>query len=134
MNKYGLAAVDAVKECLCTPGLSPVEAWESATKRLFGTGTATQVKGCPKGAFLGLCETGIVKGIPVGAYTRSVKNKKYAVDAVNALRQDPDLASDLMALWNLALQGTIKKHNAQMNVVGALWENALLNEVRNENG
>jgi hypothetical protein len=45
-------------------------------------------KGCPKGTFLGLCEEGLVKGIPKGNYTKSVKNKKYAIKAVTVLKQN----------------------------------------------
>jgi len=40
------------------------------------------VKGCPRGAFLELCEAGMIKGIASGKYTRSKRNKEYAIDAV----------------------------------------------------
>lgn len=62
MNKYGQAALKAVQlvvsQCATTPG----EAWEIATIEIFGAGTSSQAKGCPKNTFLALCETGKVKG------------------------------------------------------------------------
>lgn len=41
---------------------------------IFGESTS-QRKGCPKGVYLGLCEEGLVKGIPKGKYTKSKKIK-----------------------------------------------------------
>jgi hypothetical protein len=66
MNKYAQATIEAVR--LCTRGtyLSPRIAWDQATTNLFGAGTAGQGKGCPRDAFLGLCEEGLIKGIPKG--------------------------------------------------------------------
>jgi hypothetical protein len=46
---------------------------------------SAQKKGCPRGAFLGLCEEGLVKGIPAGNYTTSKDNKAYAVRAAELL-------------------------------------------------
>ena len=37
-----------------------------------------------RGAFLGLCEEGLVKGIPAGKYSASKDNKQYAVRAAIA--------------------------------------------------
>ncbi len=77
-------------------------------------------------AFLGLCEEGLVKGIPPGDYTESVKNKQYAVDAVRLLRLDPALAGDKMSLWQGVLGKRTIVHNDQMAVVASLWERGLL--------
>jgi hypothetical protein len=125
MSGYGKAAVRAVE--LYTTGLvdSPQEAWDWATAEVFG-GTSSQEKGCPKGAFLGLCEAGLIRGVPRGAYTRSRKNKKYALEAVALLKGNPALAADRAGLWSAIVRGESKKHNQQMDVVVSLWNKGLL--------
>ncbi|MCX8118907.1 MAG: hypothetical protein N3G78_13390, partial [Desulfobacterota bacterium] len=50
------------------------------------------------------------------------RNKQYALEAVNALRQKPELATDIMSLWKRVIRGGEKTHNSQMDVVIALWE------------
>ena len=126
MNDYGRAAVRAVE--LYTGGLarSPQEAWMRATAEFFGWGTTSQNKGCPRGAFLGLCEEGLIKGMPRGSYTRSAKNKKYALNAVAVLRQAPTLAADPIGLWRVVMRGETKVHNHQMDVVTSLWSTGLI--------
>ncbi len=126
MNKYGNAAVRAVKFYTNGQATTPQDAWEMATIAIFRDGTASQTKGCPKGAFLGLCEVGLVKGIPGGIYTNSTKNKSYAVRAISILKHDPSYGSNIEQLWLAAIGGVEKKHNSQMNVVLALWNNGLI--------
>ena len=86
------------------------------------------MKSCPKGAFLGLCEMGLVKGIPGGHYTKSSSNKKYALDAVAELRRNPKLLNDSGALWSAVMERNAKSinQNNQMDVVIALWINDLI--------
>jgi hypothetical protein len=50
--------------------ISPVARWESAMEKLYPTSEAARKKGCPRGAYLGLCEEGLVKGIPAGRLRR----------------------------------------------------------------
>jgi hypothetical protein len=125
MHKYGLAAIKAVE--LVTSGLAkgPAYAWEKATTEIFESGTSSQKKGCPRDAFLGLCEDGLVKGIPGGCYTRSKKNKAYAVRAVRVLKETPKSTYDPSELWSEVI-GSRKTHNGQMNVVLSLWGAGLL--------
>jgi hypothetical protein len=130
MNKYGSAAVSAARRCARTPGLSPSEAWDEATKQLFGVGTPAQTKGCPRNAFLGLCGAGLVQDIPAGDYTRSEANKGYAEEAVRVLTEDSALASDVNGLWERVMAGEEKKHNSQMDVVAALWKEGLITSRR----
>jgi len=80
-NKYGQAALIAVRKLNESSRLSPVVAWEEATLQVFGEGPA-QKKGCPKATFLGLCEEGLVSGVPCGVYTGSKKSKLYAIRMV----------------------------------------------------
>jgi len=129
MNKYGCVAMDAVASCTSKQGMNPVDAWDTAAIKHFGEGTASQKKGCPKSAFLGLCSEGYVKGIPSGEYTSSQKNKKYAIDAVALLRLEPNLTSDIAVLWKRVLNGQHKQHNSQMDVVRALWQGGMLNKL-----
>jgi len=126
MGKYGTAAIEAVR--LYRQGLtkSPQDAWEKATSKIFGWGTSSQRKGCPRNAFLGLCEEGLVRGVEPGDYTRSQKNKSYAVDAVAILQRYPSLAGNHNRLWSKVLADEHKKHNSQMDVVIALWNAGLI--------
>ncbi len=125
MNKYGQAAVRAIR-VYATAELSPEQAWEGATVELFGAGTSGQRKGCPRGAFLGLCEDGYVAGIAHGSYTLSRKNKDYAIRALAILRESPGFAADPEGLWRRVQGGVQKQHNSQMDVVIALWNAGLI--------
>lgn len=68
-----------------------------------------------------MCEEGLVKGIPKGGYTKSVKNKEYALKAVAILKQNKEITFSPKELWEKLELGD-KRHNSQMNVVLALWE------------
>jgi hypothetical protein len=96
-------------------------AWENATIKLFGRGTASQKKGCPKHSFLGLCEEGIIEGIPKGAYSNepNSKNREYALRALELICKDPSYLKNKMALWQKI---TDIKYNSQLDVVFALIE------------
>lgn len=126
MGKYGEAAIQAVSLLTSGDVGSPRDAWEIATSRIFGKGTSSQRKGCPRNAFLGLCEEGRVKGVPPGSYTRSERNKAYAIEAVRILQDTPALSFDPKTLWNRVIEGEHKVHNHQMNVVTSLWNNDLI--------
>jgi hypothetical protein len=128
MGSYGDAALLAVNLVTCGKRASPDSAWTTAVQTVFPQSLSLQAKGCPKGAFLGLCEDGLVKGIRSGDYTRSKKNKGYAIEACRLLRKDPGLAASPERLWALVLQGSWKVHNQQMDVVLALWNADLVQE------
>lgn len=125
---YGKAAVDAVKLCQ-RDGLNPAEAWGLAVQTHIPTKSG-QVKGCPKGAFLGLCSDGRVKGIYGGEYSRSIKNRGYAITAVEILKNRVDPPSiSAKELWEqvMAELNTSLRPNGQMEVVLALWQAELIN-------
>lgn len=66
MNKYTqvvLLAAEHIKN-----GMLPRAAWEQASCEIFPKGSASQVKGCPKNAFLGLYDP-----------TVNTKNAAYAM-------------------------------------------------------
>jgi hypothetical protein len=108
--------------------INPVARWESAMENLYPTSPAARKKGCPRGAFLGLCEAGVVKGIPAGHYTASKDNKAYAVGAA-ALLTEGTQSWSTSALWQAVSNDPKKTHNGQMDIVLALWKNNLI--VRN---
>lgn len=112
----------AAQDCRATVGRAPRDAWNAAaTERIASL--ESRKKGCPRSAFLGLCEAGLVEGIPAGEYIGSKKNKQYAVDAVRLLVEDASLINDLPTLWKRL---TPKQHNQQMNVVAALWNEGFI--------
>jgi len=125
-TSFAKVAIFAAREAQKTA--DPIMAWEYASIKVFGKGTWQQLKRCPKNTFLGLCEEGIIKGIPKGKYTRSVKNKTYALTAVRILNNEKHISS--AALWKevmIALnENSGKQHNGQMDVVLALADNKLI--------
>lgn len=126
MAKYGRAAVRATELLRAGAAASPPDAWATAVRQLFPRSSSARDKGCPRGAYLGLCEDGFVLGVEPGSYTRSVLNKRYAVRAARLLHERPDLAADPDTLWLRAVPGDRKEPNGQMEVVVALWRANLL--------
>ncbi|CAM4503993.1 hypothetical protein FHS16_004560 [Paenibacillus endophyticus] len=129
MNKYGLTAVKTVELLYLTKVTKPLDAWNTVSTEIFGAGTWSQRKGCPKNAFLGLCEAGLIRGINEGRCSEnsgSQKNKNYAIEAVEILRSRPELVDDKHGLWRVVMNGVKKSHNSQMDVVLSLWNNNLI--------
>jgi hypothetical protein len=122
MNKYGLTAIKSVQNY--RDSYSIEELWSRAAKEVFET-KSSQEKGCPKNTFLALCEEGLVKGIPKGNYTKSEKNKSYALNTVAILKNNPNNSFTPKELWDKLELGD-KRSNSQMDVVLALWENGLI--------
>ena len=123
-NRYGEAALIAARGASST-GTNPVDHWEGAMEELYPTSPTARKKGSPHGAFLGLCEEGLVKGIPAGRYTASKDNKAYAVRAV-ALLIEGKQSWSTSSLWRAVTDDPEKTHNSQMDVVLALWKNDLI--------
>ncbi|ETT77484.1 hypothetical protein C173_03174 [Paenibacillus sp. FSL R7-277] len=128
MGKYGLAAVEAVSLIMDKPDCTPLKGWNQSTSEIYGENTNSQRKGCPKNAFLGLCEAGLITGISKGnyAYKSHSLNKMYALEAVRLLRKNSVLANDKNRLWKEVMKGQGKSHNSQMDVVLALWNKGLI--------
>ncbi|QXP65785.1 hypothetical protein [Polaribacter sp. AHE13PA] len=122
MNKYGQTAIKAVKNY--KRSYSITEVYIRAAKEIFET-KSSQEKGCPKGTFLGLCEAGLVKGIPKGTYTKSIKNKEYALQAIEILKWADNKTYTPKELWAELNLGD-KRSNSQMDVVLALWNEGLI--------
>ncbi|WP_238653205.1 DUF6979 family protein [Paenibacillus piscarius] len=90
MSKYGLAAIKAASLIKDEPGCTPLNGWNQSTNELYGENTHSQRKGCPKNAFLGLCEEGLIRGISKGNYAYKRKSHNSQMDVV-------------LALWNKGL-------------------------------
>lgn len=123
-NRYGEAALMAARRESVSDA-SPVARWKTAMETLYPTSLTARKKGCPRGAFLGLCEEGLVKGIPPGSYTASKDNKAYAVRAAALLTEGKQTWS-VNELWRAVANDLEKTHNSQMDVVMALWKNGLI--------
>lgn len=101
MGKYGQAALDAVALLTRGKALDPADAWSKATSIMFGKGASSQKKSCPRNAFLGLCDAGLVKGILPGNSTTSIDNSSYAVAGAHLLRANPGMrVVGANVLWN----------------------------------
>ena len=119
MSQYGEAACLAAEKA--RNGMEPEQAWEKSVKEV-----ASQDKDCPRCAFLGLAEDGLIVGIPSGSYTRSRDNKRYAIEGVKLLRKEPDLCDNRSEMWRRIMRNEPDKNktpNNQMEVVAALWKN-----------
>jgi len=97
-----------------------------AAARVFPDNQSSQDKGCPRDAFLALCGLGVVAGVPPGNYTRSVKNRGYAVRAMAALRANLAPCDDEKRLCLVVISGADKVPNGQMDVVTTLWRRQLI--------
>jgi hypothetical protein len=126
VSKYGEAAVAAAQMVSLGRVKHAPDAWDAAVKQIFPGRLTSQRKSCPRSAFLGLCELGLVKGVPSGSYTKSRLNKQYAIDAVKVLRSRPMLVKEPNEIWRLVIGPAEKIENAQMNVVIALWKHGLV--------
>lgn len=123
-NRYGEAALMAARDTVSVDR-RPNARWEYAMNELYRTSPTSRKKSRPRGAFLGLCEEGLVKGIPAGSYGASKDDKAYAVHAVTLLSEGTKTWSTT-ALWQAVTSEPEKKHNSQMDVVMALWKNGLI--------
>ncbi len=123
-NRYGEAALMAVRMETHGKALTPAERWQDAVQKLYPTTPIGQKKSAPRNAFLGLCEAGWVKGIPPGQYSPSNRSKSYAVAAVTLLRAGTH--KTVNTLWAAVTSGEEIPHASQMDVVLALWKNGLI--------
>ena len=72
-----------------------------------------------------MCEAGLVKGIPKGEYTKSIKNKEYGLQAIEILKWADNKIFTPKELYTELNLGD-KRSNSQMDVVLALWNNNLI--------
>ena len=125
MSKYGEAAVLAVEMLTRGAFENPGDAWNAATKKMFPASASLQDKGCPKGAFLGLCGRGVIEGVRPGTNAKVSRNGEYAILAVEVLMTNKFLVSQPDLLWK-KVAGNTKTQNHQMDVVIGLWNAGLI--------
>ena len=124
-NRYGEAALMAVRMDAHGKSLTPQERWDDAVKKLYPITPAGRKKSAPRLAFLGLCEAGLVRGIHGDAFASATnKNKTYAVAAAKLLVAGTH--KTVTQLWSAVTQGEDIPHASQMDVVLALWKNNLI--------
>ncbi len=122
-NKFGEAALLAAR--LEVPATVTAEQrWDTAVRQVYPEKPYLQKKTAPRAAFLGLCEQGLVKGIPAAATAASDRNRSAAVAAVALLQAGTHRT--VPALWSAVSDSEETPHNAQMDVVLALWKNGLI--------
>lgn len=128
---YGDVAIKAVLIYKSDDQYNPCDAWVLAAQEHYPSSQSAQLKGCPKGAFLGLCSEGLVRGISRRRYSRAIQSGSYAVKAIRVLQhyeaQHTELPSAVQ-LWDMVMRKVGKEivHNGQMDVVLALWKKELI--------
>ncbi len=111
--------------------VSPVKTWKFFVENEFPESMHSRDKGCPKSTFLGLCEEGVVAGVPAGSYTNSKDNKRYGLNAVEILKAHPTGKFTSSELWAQVLkleEDQNKRPNSQMDVVLGLWDANLIKD------
>ena len=124
INDFGELAVHYYKKLIANSELPNTNGWE-VTARDLGFSNSMVKKGCPKNAFLGLCSAGLIKDIPDGNYTRSIKNRAYAEICIKILKENDELKKNPKDLWE-KIPNKPKTYNHQMDVVCALWNEGLI--------
>jgi Family of unknown function (DUF6979) len=125
MSVYGDIAFRAY--CLAKGGVTPPDAWRAALGERYTD--PAQLKNamrhtCPRGAFLGLCQAGLIEGIAARRYTGSVTSSTYALAAIELLRADPSLAADKPRL-EARVFGE-RTPNDEVEVVLTFWKKGLI--------
>jgi hypothetical protein len=127
MGQFGKVAVKATCLLISKEVSDPRKACDSAVRTVLSYSTSMMRKHCPRSAYLGLCEEGLVKGAPPGNWTESVDNKRYAVDAVRYLRKCPSwIDKPTTHLWREVTRPRTIRHNDQIDVVFALLRKELI--------
>lgn len=128
MNKYAKVAIEVAEELQSMEKeeqkkIDLGDLWkEKCKKNEFKE--ASIKKGCPRLAFIGLCENNLIKDIEVKNSNKESLNKNYAIEAVKVLKNDKRNYTS-KELWE-KIGNKDKKHNSQMNIVLALWEKGMI--------
>ncbi len=120
MTKYAKAAITTAKRCQGSAKPNIKAEWLKVIQEL-----KAYDEGCPRCAFIGLCEEGMVVGIPRDNYGLQAgnKNKHYAVAAARLILDGH--YPDQKAIWHKVTDKRIQPHE-QVGIVIALHVNGLL--------
>lgn len=128
MNKYAKVAIEVAEELQSMEKeeqkkIDLGDLWkEKCKKNEFKE--ASIKKGCPRLAFIGLCENNLIKDIEVKNSNKESLNKNYAIEATKVLKNNKRNYTS-KELWE-EIGNKDKKHNSQMNIVLALWEKGMI--------
>lgn len=128
MNKYAKVAIEVAEELQSMKKeeqkkIDLGDLWKEKCKENEFK-EASIKKGCPRLAFIGLCENNLIKDIEIKNSNKESLNKNYAVEAVKVLKNNKrDYTSK--ELWE-EIGNKDKKHNRQMDIVLALWEKGMI--------
>lgn len=133
MSQFGNVAVSAAQSLQQNPTMRAKDAWNLAMNQT-NLLSSSKDKGCVKCAFIDLCESGQVLGVPPVKQISLGWNGLYAVLVVVYLRQKgwqrrpANTRGRETKLWNLVLKMLQKsiKPNSQMDVVLSLWDAGLI--------
>lgn len=124
MNKYARIAVEAARSLRDGRRPDPVEAWEEAAREVAPQAPTSGSKPCPRTAFLGLCEAGLVLGFaPRGrTFSKGVGNKKKGLVALDLLKADQSLLDRKGDWWRRTAGPKGRpRHEGVLDVVEGLW-------------
>ena len=125
MGNYGRVAVTAVN-LIHNNNLTPRNAWQQALQQLH-----INDKPCPKTAFLGLAEAGMIRGVRSGHYLRqsNLPNKQRAIALRNIIFRSypPRLPIGIKrTIWLRLTGNTLSNDQGVIDVVYTLFRNNLL--------
>jgi len=121
MGQYGRAAVRAAAMLEKSEFPDPEAAWRKAIAHET-TNDHSRNKSCPRGAFLGLCAAGVVRGVRAQPEYLPGKNGEYAIRMLKAIRTEEGVLSDRDRLWHIAVGDPSKHENGQIDVVTTMWK------------
>ena len=122
---YGRAAITAAQTLEKGTSSNPESAWKRAIAQETKSSESRR-KGCPRGAFLELCNAGVIRGCEGRPSILRGSNAEYAVRMLEAIRADESVLGDKEKLWRLAVGKGKKKENGQLDVVDSLWREGLI--------
>lgn len=127
MNQFGVAAVNAANLIQQTPQLLPEDAWDQVMAAT-SLSASTVCKCCPREAFIGLADSGLIYGTTPLRKVAVGWNGIYAIVGVAILRNIQATRTrqkgDADQLWSYVMNALSPKsvdQNNQMEVVLALW-------------
>lgn len=127
MTKYAQIAINVINKIKNDNKLNPAIEWEKECNLMFGKGTSSASKSCPQETFLGLCDEGLIYGIPQGKYTSEISelNKRYALKGYEYIKNNTDKQLTQKAIWK-AIGNEELAHNGQMSILIELYKRGML--------
>ncbi len=127
-STYGKIALEAHKRA--ARGMDVRMAWETSAEQALAHSRTAARKSCPKMTFVCLAYAGQLVDVPGDPTKAQTANGDYAVAALELLRRESARHPDPTELWRKVMKpkGVRMRHNAQMHVVVALWNERLFND------